>query len=158
MEKPLSVAIAAVIKDNRILLIKRLRGDYVGMWALPGGKINKNEHLREAAIREIKEESGLDTSFNKFLGIISEHLIENNEVVEHFLLHLCSLDLESSEITKNQEGKLDWFNLDSLEEMKEDIVPSDYLMINRMIKNQEKNYFNCVLEKIGENHFLRKFE
>ena len=40
-ELPLAVAISALIKDNKILLIKRLRGDYVGLLGLPGGKIEK---------------------------------------------------------------------------------------------------------------------
>jgi len=37
-ELPLAVAISALIKDNQILLIKRLKGDYVGLLGLPGGK------------------------------------------------------------------------------------------------------------------------
>jgi len=32
------------------------------------------------------------------------------------------------------------------------------MMIQRMIQKKEKNYYNCVIEKVGDAHFLRKFE
>ena len=40
-ELPLAVVITALVKDNKILLIKRMKGDYVGLLGLPGGKIEK---------------------------------------------------------------------------------------------------------------------
>jgi len=88
---PLSIAISALIKDNKILLIKRKKGDYVGLLGLPGGKIEKGEHVGEAAVREILEESGIACEFRNHLGFVSEHLVENGEVSNHFLLHVCEL-------------------------------------------------------------------
>ena len=157
-ELPLSVVIAALVQDNKILLIQRKRGSYVGYWALPGGKIEKHEHLSQAATREILEESGIQSEFKQHLGFVSEHLVENGEVNQHFLLHLCELTPQTTQITQDQEGKLAWFDLNNLEEMKDQIVPSDFPMIKKMIINKEGNYFDCVLEKVGEEHFLRKFE
>lgn len=155
-DKPLAVAISAVIKDGKILLIKRAKGDYVGLWSLPGGKIELNEHVSQAAVREIYEESGIKSSFKNHLGFVSEHLIENGEVTKHFLLHVCELTPESVDLIEGYEGKLEWFDLNQLN--KDEIIPSDYLMIERMVVNREKNYFNCVLEKIGEEYFLKKFD
>jgi 8-oxo-dGTP diphosphatase len=157
-ELPLSVAISALIKDNKILLIKRVRGDYVGLWGLPGGKIEKNEHVSEAAVREIFEESGIKSEFKNHLGFVSEHLIEDGEVVKHFLLHVCELNPLTTHVTNNEEGRLEWFDLDELEQLKNKIIPSDYPMIKKIVINREKNYYDCVLEKIGEEHVLKKFE
>jgi ADP-ribose pyrophosphatase YjhB (NUDIX family) len=157
-ELPLSIAISALINDKKILLIKRIKGDYIGLWGLPGGKIEKNEHLSEAAIREIYEESGIISKFKSHLGFVSEHLIEKGSIIQHFLLHICELIPQSIEIKNNQEGNLAWFDLDSINEMKEKIIPSDFLMIEKIIKNKESNYFNCVLEKIDNDYILKKFE
>lgn len=157
-ESPISVVISSVIQNNKILLIKRLRGDYVGLWGLPGGKIEKNEHLSEAATREILEESGIESEFKDHLGFVSEHLIENGNITKHFLLHLCELSSRTTDIKNDTEGKLKWFDLDKIENMKDNIIPSDFLMIEKMIKNKEKNYYNCILEKSGDNHILKKFE
>lgn len=157
-ELPLAVVISALIKDNQILLIKRVRGDYIGFLGLPGGKIEKNEHLSEAAIREILEESGIESDFKNYLGIVSEHLIENRNVLQHFLLHICELEPKTTDILNDSEGKLAWFDLENLQNIKEKIIPSDFLIIEKIVKNREKGYYNCILEKNGDNHFLKKFE
>ena len=141
-----------------MLLIKRNRGDYVGLWGLPGGKVEKNEHLKNAAQREIKEETGIDTEFIKFNGIISEHLTENNQVLKHFLLHVCTLKTLSNEFEIKGEGELRWFELDKLKEDNEKIIPSDFCIIESMIKKSDKNYFNCIIEKKLDEHILRLFE
>jgi len=157
-ELPLAVVISALIKDNKILLIKRVKGDYVGLLGLPGGKIEKDEHLSGAATREIYEESKIKAEFKSYVGIVSEHLIEDGKITNHFLLHLCELEPRTTKITNGVEGKLEWFNLDNIQNMKNKIIPSDFLMIEKMIVNKEKNYYDCVLEKSGDNHTLKKFE
>jgi 8-oxo-dGTP diphosphatase len=49
-------------KGNKFLAVKRSKDDKIfgGMWALPGGKIEENESVREAAKREVSEETGFN--------------------------------------------------------------------------------------------------
>lgn len=155
---PLSVVISALIHENKILLIKRKKGDYVGLLALPGGKVEKNEHLSQAAVREILEESGIQSEFKKHLGFVSELLIEENNVMEHFMLHICELEPKNTIISNDVEGKLEWFNLSELENMKDKIIPSDYHIIEKIVLKREKEYYNSVLEKVKDEYILRKFE
>ena len=124
---------------------------------LPGGKIEKNEHLSEAAIREVLEESGIESDFKNYLGLVSEQLVENGIVLQHFLLHICELKPKSTSILNDSEGKLDWFNLDDLNNLKDKIIPSDFLIIEKIVKNNEKRYYNCILEKKGDNYYLKEF-
>ena len=49
-----------LVKDNKILLIKKCGGPYDGKLDLPGGSIEFNESIEEALIREFKEEVGID--------------------------------------------------------------------------------------------------
>lgn len=155
---PMAVVLSALVKDGKILLIKRKKGDYVGLLGLPGGKVEKNEHLSDAAIREILEESGIKSDFKDHLGFISEHLIENGNVLQHFLLHICELNPKTTRIINDSEGKLGWYNLSEIKLLEPKIIPSDFLIINKMIIGREKGYYNCVIEKSGDNHTLRKFE
>lgn len=155
---PLAIVISVLIKNNKILLVKRIKGDYVGLLGMPGGKIEKKEHVSDAAVREMFEESGIKSTFKSYLGFISEHLVENGNILQHFLLHLCELEPQTTEILHSPEGKLNWFNLDKLQTIKDQIIPSDYLMIEKIIINKEKQYYNCILEKIGNEHIIKKFE
>jgi 8-oxo-dGTP diphosphatase len=157
-KSPLPVVITALLDHNRILLIKRARGDYAGLWGLPGGKVKKAEHLSDAATREICEESGITAAFKGLLGTVSELLMENGIVVQHFVLHVCELVPESVDVTRNGEGELAWIELDEIEGMKEEIIPSDYLMIEKMVRKKESNYYNCVLSKSGGTYVLERFE
>lgn len=157
-DKPIPVAIAAIINNDELLLIKRVRGDYIGYWSLPGGKVDKDEHVSEAATREVFEETGLKAEFKQQLGFVSELLKENGEVQKHFLLHVCLLEPFDYDVTRTQEGVSDWFSLKDIESMRNKIIPSDYEMIEHIIKKQEKNYFDCVVERDGDKHLLLKFE
>ena len=54
--KTIKVVAAIIMKDNKILIAKRKKGEFAGMYEFPGGKIEKNESGEEALIREIQEE------------------------------------------------------------------------------------------------------
>jgi ADP-ribose pyrophosphatase YjhB (NUDIX family) len=57
---PRNGASIAVFKDRQVLLVKRGRAPFVGLWSLPGGKTEGDEAPREAACRELKEETGIE--------------------------------------------------------------------------------------------------
>jgi ADP-ribose pyrophosphatase YjhB (NUDIX family) len=155
---PLSIVLCALINNNHILLIKRIKGDYINLLGLPGGKIELDEHISQSAKRELKEESGIDSTFKEYNGVISEQLKENNQTIQHFILHLCTLVPKTTEITKNIEGNLNWYNLDTLKDIKHQIIPSDYLIIKKMLIEKQKTYFDCIISKKDNNYTLEIFE
>jgi 8-oxo-dGTP diphosphatase len=50
---------AIVFRDDTVLLVKRVNHPGKGLWAIPGGRVKLGETLKEAARREVKEETGI---------------------------------------------------------------------------------------------------
>jgi len=63
---------AIAIKNGQIVLIKRKNPPFQGSYALPGGFVDYGETVENAVIREFKEETGLESEIEKFIGIYSE--------------------------------------------------------------------------------------
>lgn len=59
-------------KELRILLIKRKNHPYIGEWAIPGGFVNINESIEEAAHRELKEETNIDNIYMEQLATFGD--------------------------------------------------------------------------------------
>lgn len=71
-----------IIHRKRILLIKR---QDIGIWAFPGGAVEANESLEEAAKRETLEETGLNIKIEKLTGVYVRTLWKKNVV----FVYLC---------------------------------------------------------------------
>jgi mutator protein MutT len=155
---PLAIVVGIVSNDNKVLLIKRSRGAYMHLWGIPGGKVECHEHISQAAVREIKEECGLNTHFKKYLGTISEHLVENKKRIGHFIIHVCELRLKTINRISKPEHEMKWFDMHNIAQMKQVIIPSDILIIEKMYRKKQRSYFNCTLEKVGALHILRKIQ
>jgi 8-oxo-dGTP diphosphatase len=58
-ELPVIGVSALVRRDGCILLVRRARPPNLGLWALPGGRLQSGERLAEGVAREVREETGL---------------------------------------------------------------------------------------------------
>lgn len=89
-KKPSLTVDGAVVKNNEILLIKRKNNPFKNKWALPGGFVEYNENVEDAVIREIKEETGLNTKIKKLVGVYSD---PNRDPRGHTVTIVFSLEL-----------------------------------------------------------------
>jgi len=69
---PLLTVDALILYDGKIVLIRRLNPPFENDFALPGGFVEVGETVEAATVREAKEETGLDISLMKLLGVYSD--------------------------------------------------------------------------------------
>jgi 8-oxo-dGTP diphosphatase len=82
------VGVGAIIVDQgRVLLVKRGYPPLAGEWSIPGGVLELGETLREAAIREAKEETCLTVETAELLGVYDRVLRDDDgRTLYHFVL------------------------------------------------------------------------
>ena len=159
--KPLTVAIGAVIDNERLLLIRRKKDPFRNYWCLPGGKIEIGEHPEKALVRELYEETGIHVKSASLVAILSEILLDENLAPRNqFIIFLYVVDTFSGEIMTDNSNR--WFPFSKLQENASSIPPSDYELIklyvlDRPMKNSCLNFHKSVIIRRGEKYFLKEF-
>jgi 8-oxo-dGTP diphosphatase len=72
---------ALIIRDNKILLVKRAVEPFKDFWALPGGGIDFDETAEEALQHEVLEETGLKLLSAKFIHIYTDPARDPKQVI-----------------------------------------------------------------------------
>ena len=139
MSKIVPIVITILSCQNRYLFIQRKNPPYEGLWSMVGGKVNVGEHITEAAIREVMEETGAQNvdDYN-YRGLVSERLVDaEGNLLSQFLIFIGHATI--SDFSQNhREGDLGLFSLDEIHEKKNLFLPSDYEMFQRFLEANEK--------------------
>lgn len=100
-----------LIEDGKVLLIRRAREPFKGEWAIPGGRIEDDETAEQCAIREMKEETGLDTEIDRLVGIYSDPDRDPRGIIAAaYIVRKTGGELRSG----SDAAEARWFSLDKL--------------------------------------------
>lgn len=122
-----------VLKDGKSLFMFRRK-----IWDLPKGKLDKGENSREAAVREIQEETGVKVKVKyKLCTTWHTYTFNNNRILKRTKWYLCDCidDSRISPQAEEQIEKLEWFTPTEAKS----ILINSYSSIRYVIDSVKKN-------------------
>ena len=64
--------VGAIIRDGaRVLLVRRGQPPGLGLWSIPGGRVEPGEAVEDAVRREVREETGLEVEVGEVAGLVT---------------------------------------------------------------------------------------
>ncbi len=131
--KTLPVAVCIVEHDGRIPLIKFKQNYLAGYWGLPGGKLDDDEHVADASVRELREELGIETELDQVVAVVDEIVPDRDGTPTRCILFVCQMRTTgpvSAESHDLPEGTVNWFTPKQIIAMESKVVPSDFRMFS----------------------------
>jgi 8-oxo-dGTP diphosphatase len=119
-EVPLIGVGAIIIEDERVVLVKRAHPPLQAEWSIPGGVLEVGELVREAAVREAREETGLVVETVELLGVYdrvlrnAEQRVQYHYVLIDFLCRRVAGELAAA----SDAAEVRWFRPEELSGMK----------------------------------------
>ena len=108
---------AIIICDGKILLEKRKNEPGRGKWSIPGGLVELGESVEQTAIREVKEETGLEVEKPEHIDVVDNVVRdESGEIKYHFVIIDYFVKLNGGTLKAATDAEeLRWVTFDEVE-------------------------------------------
>lgn len=134
-------SVTAIVTDEqgRLLLVHKTDNN---LWALPGGGVDFGESVAQAAVREVKEETGIDVEVTGLVGLYTDprHVMayDDGEVRQQFSICFITRLLGGELATSNETSEVEFVDVEQIEELP--IHPSMRLRIQHWQDQREEPY------------------
>ncbi|WP_333780600.1 NUDIX hydrolase [Hoeflea poritis] len=112
------IAVSAILRrENRYLLVLRGKGQSQGQYAFPGGKVEPGERLDIAALRELREETGIRGDHARFFRLYDLIAHGDDGVLEsHYVLavHLVEAADGQEAVAADDAADAGWFTIEEI--------------------------------------------
>ncbi|MGO4888856.1 8-oxo-dGTP diphosphatase [Anaerobacillus sp. MEB173] len=131
---------------QQVLLLQKPRR---GWWVAPGGKMESGESIKEAVMREYREETGIFLKKPQIKGVFNFVIIENDKIISEWMMFTFETsEFDGESMEQSPEGKLAWKHVDEINELP--MAPGDYFILDHMINGEGVMY--------GTFHYTPEFK
>lgn len=132
-EKSIITVLCMIYQNNKILLQNRVKEDWKG-YTFPGGHVEKQESFVQAAIREMKEETGLTVRSLNLCGVKQFQ----TDLDERYIVLLFKTNCFEGTLTASEEGEMVWVDRSRLMEYP---LVDDFMELLEVFDSSDFNEF-----------------
>ena len=110
---------AIIVENSRVVLVKRGHPPLAGEWSIPGGVLEVGETVREGAVREALEETGLTVAPGELLGVFDRVVRDDEKRIRY---HYVLIDFRCTRISGDLKAAGDaadarWFKWEEVQRL-----------------------------------------
>jgi ADP-ribose pyrophosphatase YjhB (NUDIX family) len=153
LEKLVRVSLALPYNNNNIFLIRRHKPPFKGLLGLPGGKVEEKDlDYYEALVREMEEELSYFSSPTAKGAILYETIISQGRR-DYFAMHIFMMPV----YRELQAENVEMIPKDDLDMRRNEIIPSDYIIIRNILDSNQSNIYQGVTVSLDDMHFVTEW-
>ncbi len=146
------IAGCVIVRNDKILMVKEAQKKCYGMWNIPAGHVDEPEGIKDAAIREVYEETGCKV---KLTGVLPICMVEVNDDEPRLMVRFTAEVIEENiKFDPSEILDVKWIDLEEVKKMTKEQLRG-YDISNQFINDFEANNIYPI-EVFNDNKFFRK--
>lgn len=145
---PLVVILVVLVHNGKVLLSKRMRRPYRGLWSILSGRMVLGESIESAAKRVCLQKAGVECDFLGTSAVVHERMIQG-EAKHSFVFFVTKAELNNhaQECISSAGEELKWFSISR--PPKKGMIASDYWIIKNRV-NSKADVVEEIMSKNGK--------
>jgi ADP-ribose pyrophosphatase YjhB (NUDIX family) len=143
-----TIGVGGIVFNARdeVLLIRRGKAPAKGFWSIPGGRQEPGESLRNACVREVMEETGLQIEVQNLVAVVERRIESFHYVIIDFLVRILP-GTQVKPIAQSDASEVRWVALQALENFQ--LVEGLAIIILRTFQTYKNNQLQGLVDIEG---------
>jgi len=140
-------------KQKQVLLIQRNQAPAMGLWSVPGGKLEAGESMVEACKREVKEETGIDVEVKNIVAVVERRIEGFHYVIIDYLA--CLIDRENTlPVAQSDVAEARWVSLEQIRDYALVVGLEEIIMRTHNTLDSDQPTGLCDVDSKGTDYIL----
>jgi 8-oxo-dGTP diphosphatase len=124
------------LDGDKVLLLQKPRRNW---WVAPGGKMEPGESIRDAVIREYREETGIYLKNPDLKGVFTFIIKDGNQVVSEWMMFsFFATEADGVNLQESEEGKIKWHKFEDIKNLP--MAEGDYHILDYLLHGKKTIY------------------
>ena len=124
------------LNEDKVLLLQKPRRNW---WVAPGGKMESGESIRDAVIREYREETGIYLKNPDLKGVFTFIIKDDDKIISEWMMFsFFATEADGVNLQESEEGKIKWHPIQDIKDLA--MAEGDYHILDYLLHGKNMIY------------------